>query len=87
MVGQGLGSYGAERHPKDGTVSEQWRLQWGYPPPPFRVDRDRLIRHIFASISRRHRTAKIMTPYYRQLFMGNRISLIPLFVSDLVWLK
>ena len=24
MVGQGLGS-GAERHPKDGTVSEQWR--------------------------------------------------------------
>ncbi len=23
------------------TVSEQWRLQWGY--PPFRVDRDRLI--------------------------------------------
>ncbi len=31
MVGQGLGSYGAERHPKDGTVSGQWRLQWGVP--------------------------------------------------------
>jgi len=26
---------------KDGTVSEQWRLQWGY--PTFRVDEDRLI--------------------------------------------
>ncbi len=31
MVGQDVGSYGAERHPKDGTVSEQW----GYPPPRF----------------------------------------------------
>jgi hypothetical protein len=46
---------------KDGTVSEQWRLQWGY--PPFRVDRDRLIGHIYGSIARRmHRTAKIMAP-------------------------
>ncbi len=31
MVGQDLGSYGAERNPKDGAVSEQWRLQWGTP--------------------------------------------------------
>ncbi len=58
MVGLDIGSYGADRHPKDGIVSEQWRLQWGY--PPFRVDRDRLIWHIFGSIARRkHRTAKI----------------------------
>ncbi len=40
ILEQGAGSYGAERRPKDGTVSEQWRLQWGY--HPFRVDRDRL---------------------------------------------
>ena len=34
---------------KDGTVSEQWRLQWGY--PPFRVDRGRLTGHIFGSLA------------------------------------
>jgi len=55
---------------KDGTVFEQWRLQWGY--PPFRVDEDRLNGHIFGSIARRkHRRAKIMAPYYRQLFTAN----------------
>ena len=82
MVGQGLGSYGAERHQKDWTVSEQWRLQWGY--APFRVDGGRLIGHIFGSITRRkHRTAKIMTPYYRQLFMTNPMALIPLSMDDL----
>ncbi len=82
MVGQGLGSHDAERHSKDGTAAEQWRLQWGY--PPFRVDRDRLIGHIFGSIARRkHRTAKIMAPYYRQLFTANQMALSPLFVDDL----
>ena len=82
MVGQDLGSYGADRHPKRRNVSEQWRLQWGY--PPFRVDRDRLIWHIFGSIARRkHRTAKIMAPYYRQLFTANPMALTPLSVDDL----
>jgi hypothetical protein len=33
MVGRGVSSYDAKRRPKDGTVSEQWRLQWNYPPP------------------------------------------------------
>ncbi len=67
---------------KDGTVSEPWWLQWGY--PPFRVDEDRLIGHIFGSIARRkHRTAKIMAPYYRQLFTANPIALAPLSVDDL----
>ena len=52
---------------KDGTASEQWRLQWRY--HPFRVDRDRLTGHIFGYISRKkHRTAKIMAHYYRQLW-------------------
>ena len=71
---------------KDGTVSEQWRLQWGY--PPFRVDRDRLTGHIFSYITiKKHRTAKIMAPYYRQLFMGNPMALIPLSVDDLEGFK
>ena len=71
---------------KDGTVSEQWRLQWRY--PPFRVDRDRLTGHIFSYITgRKHRTAKIMAPYYRQLFMGNPMALIPLSVDDLEGFK
>ncbi len=69
MVEKDAGSYGVERHPKRRTVSVQWRLQWGC--PSFRVDRDRLTGHIFGSIARRkRRTAKIMAPYYRQLFMG-----------------
>ena len=67
---------------KDGTVSEQWRLQWGY--PPFRVDRDRLIGRIVGSIARRkHRTAKLMAPYYGQLFTANPMALTPLSVDDL----
>ncbi len=68
---------------QDGTVSdEQWRLQWGY--PPFRVDRDRLIGHIFGSIARRkRRTAKIMAPYYRQRFTANPMELTPLSADDL----
>ncbi len=71
---------------KDGTVSEQWRLQWGY--TPFRVDRDRLIGHIFGSIARRkHLTAKIMAPYYRQLFTANPMALTPLSVDDLEGVK
>ena len=66
---------------KDGTVSEQWRLQCGY--PPFRVDRDRLIGHIFGSIAtRKHRTAKIMAAYYRQLFTDNPMALTPLSADD-----
>jgi len=64
------------------AVFEQWRLQWGY--PPFRVDRDRLIGHIFGSIARRkRRTAKIMAPYYRQLFTANPMVLTPLSADDL----
>ncbi len=66
------------------AVFEQWRLQWGY--PPFRVDRDRLIGHIFGSIARRkRRTAKIMTPYYRQLFTTNPMVglLTPVSAGDL----
>ncbi len=64
------------------TVFEQWRLQWGY--PPFRVDRDRLIGHIFGSIARKkRRTAKIMAPYYRQLFTANPTVLTPLSADDL----
>ena len=71
---------------KDGTASEQWRLQWRY--HPFRVDRDRLTGHIFGYITRKkHRTAKIMAPYYRQLFMGNPMALIPLSVDDLEGFK
>ena len=63
---------------KDGTAAEQWRY------PPFRVDRDRLIGHIFGSIARRkRRAAKIMAPYYRQLFTANPMALSPLFVDDL----
>ncbi len=62
---------------KGETVSEQLRLQWGY--PPFRVARYRLNGHIFGSIARRkHRTPKIMAPYYRQLFIGNQMALTPL---------
>jgi len=54
--------------------------------PPFRVDRDRLIGHIFGSIARRkRRTAKIMTnPYYRQLFTANPMVLTPLSADDLL---
>ena len=64
------------------AVFEQWRLQWGY--PPFRVDRDRLIGHIFGSIARRkHRTAKIMAPYNRNLFTVNPMALTPLSADDL----
>ncbi len=64
------------------AVFEQWRLQWGY--PPFRVDRARLIGHIFGSIARRNRrTAKIMASYYRQLFTANPVVLTPLSVDDL----
>ncbi len=64
------------------TVFEQWRLQWGY--PPFRVDRDRLIGHIFGSIGRRkRRTAKRMAPYYRQLFTANPMVLTPFSAGDL----
>ncbi len=66
---------------KDGTVSEQWRLQWGY--PLFRVYEGRLIGHIFGSISRRkHRTAKIMAPYYRHLFTANPMALTALSEDD-----
>ena len=68
------------------AVSEQWRLQWRY--PPFRVDRDRLIGHIFGSIARKkRRTVNIMAPYYRQLFMANPVALIPLSVDDLEGFK
>jgi len=65
------------------AVFEQWRLQWGY--PPFCVDRDRLIGHIFGSIARRkRRTAKIMAPYYRQLFTADPMVLLtPLSADDL----
>ncbi len=64
------------------AVFEQWRLQWGY--PPFHVDRDRLIGHIFGSIAKRkRRTAKIMAPYYRQLFMANPTVLTALSADDL----
>ncbi len=64
------------------AVFEQWRLQWRY--PPFRIDRDRLIGHIFGSIARRkRRTAKLMTPYYRQLFTANPMVLTPLSADDL----
>ena len=71
---------------KDGTDPEQWRLQWGY--PPFRVDRERLIGHIFGSIARRkHRTAKIVAPYYRQLFTANQMALTPLSADDLEGFK
>ena len=67
---------------KDETISEQWRLQWGH--PPFRVDRDRLTEHIFSYITgRKHWTDKIMASYYKQLFMGNSMELIPLSVDDL----
>ncbi len=63
------------------AVFEQWRLQWGY--PPFRVDGDMLIGHIFGSTARgKHRTAKIMAPYYRQLFTANPMAQIPLSVDD-----
>ncbi len=52
--------------------------------PPFRVDRDRLIGHIFGSIARRkHRRAKVMAPYYRQLFTANPMALTPLSADDL----
>ncbi len=65
---------------KDGTVSEQWRLQWGH--PPIRVDRDALIGHTVGSIARmKHRTAKIMARYYRQLFTANPMALTPLSVA------
>jgi len=65
---------------KDGTVSEQWQLQWEY--PPIRVNRDRLIGHIFGSIARRkHRTAKLMAPYYKQLFTVNPMALTTLSVA------
>ena len=64
------------------AVFEQCRLQWGY--LPFRVDRDRLIGHIFGSIARRKRpTAKIMAPYYRQLSTANPMVLTPLSADDL----
>ena len=63
------------------AVFEQWRLQWGY--SPFRIDGDRLIGHIFGSIARRkRRTAKIMAPYYRQLFTANPMVLTPLSADD-----
>ncbi len=67
------------------AVFEQWRLQWGYPPfRNFRVERDRLIGHIFGSIARRkRRTAKIMAPYYRQLFTAKPMVLTPLSADDL----
>ena len=68
---------------KDGTVSEQWRLQWGY--PLFRVDRGWLIGHVFSYITgKKHRTAKIMAP---QLFMGNLMALILLSVDALEGFK
>ncbi len=64
------------------AVFEQRRLQWGY--PQFRVDRDRLIGHIFGSIARRkRRTAKIMTHYNRQLFTANPMVLTTLSADDL----
>ncbi len=67
----------------DLSVFEQWRLQWGYPPLRF-ASTEMLIGHIVGSIARRkHRTTKIMTPYYRQLFIGNLMALIPLSVDDL----
>jgi len=63
------------------AVFEQWRLQWGY--PTVHVDWDRLIGHIFGSIARRkRRTAKIMAPYYRQLFKANPMVLTPLSADD-----
>ncbi len=47
-------------------------------------DRERLIGHIFGSIARRkHRTAKITAPYYRQLFTANPMALTQLSVDDL----
>ena len=50
----------------------------------FRVDRDRLMGHICGSIAiRKHRTAKIMAPYYRQLFTANPMALTALSVDDL----
>ncbi len=71
---------------KDGTVSGQWRLQWGY--PPFRVDRDRLIGHIFGSIARRkHWTAKIMAHYLGNFFTANPMALTALSVDDLEGVK
>jgi hypothetical protein len=63
-------------------ISGIYTLQWRY--HPFRVDRDRLTGLIFSYVSRKkYRTAKIMTLYSRQLFMGNPMAPIPLSVDDL----
>jgi len=78
MVGQGLGSYGPNGIQKDGTVSEHWRLQLGY--PPFRVDRDRLNGHIFGSIARREASDSesndtlLQTTFYGQSNGANPLS-------------
>ncbi len=48
------------------------------------VVRDRLIGHFFGSIARRkRRRAKIMAPYYRQLFTANPMVLTPFSAGDL----
>jgi len=74
MIGQGLGSSAADGIQKDGTVSEQWRLELGY--HPFRVDRDRLIGPHFRFYRKKEaRTANIMTPCYRQHFTANPMAL------------
>ncbi len=67
-------------------MSELFLSSGGYSGgyPPFRVDRDRLIGHTFGSIAiRKHRTAKIMAPYYRHLFTANPMALTALSVDDL----
>ena len=54
----------------------------------FLVDRDRIYAHIFGSVARRKlRTAKIMAPYYRQLFMGNPMALTPLSVAAVHYVR
>ena len=53
-------------------------------PPVSRRSIGRLTGHIFGSIARRkHLTAKIMAPYYRQFITANPMALSPLFVDDL----
>ena len=81
VVGQGLGSYAAERHPKRRNRFCAVAVTVGVPPVS---RRPRLIGHIFGSIARmKRRTAKIMAPYYKQLFTANPMALTPLSVDDL----
>ncbi len=83
MVGQGLGSYDAETaSKKTGQFLSIGGYTYSGVYTPFRFDRDRLIGHIFGSIARRkHRTAKITAPYYRQLFTVNPMALTPFSVA------